>query len=42
MGNPQPGWYRVTQKTLVDAGLSASVDPRRLQLFVDGIEQRCA
>ncbi len=31
-------WYRVSQPELVEAGLDASVDPRRLQLFVDGQE----
>jgi len=30
------GWYRVTQPELVAAGLDPSVDPRTLQLFVDG------
>ena len=32
------GWYRVEQPQLVAAGLPANVDPRRLQLFVDGLE----
>ncbi|HJQ25642.1 MAG TPA: C25 family cysteine peptidase [Blastocatellia bacterium] len=30
------GWYRITQSELVQAGLDAAVDPRRLQMFVDG------
>ncbi|HTG15931.1 MAG TPA: C25 family cysteine peptidase, partial [Blastocatellia bacterium] len=30
------GWYRVQQLELVAAGFSADVDPRKLQLFVDG------
>jgi len=33
------GWYRVTQAQLVAAGVSALVDPRRLQLYTDGVEQ---
>ena len=33
------GWYRVTRRELVAAGLDRKVDPRLLQLFVDGIEQ---
>lgn len=32
------GWYRVTQPELVAAGLDAKVNPRLLQLFVDGRE----
>jgi len=32
------GWYRIEQPQLVAAGLPATVDPRRLQLFVDGKE----
>ncbi|MGH9144342.1 MAG: C25 family cysteine peptidase [Vicinamibacterales bacterium] len=35
----QTGWYRVTRDDLVAAGLSAQVDPRTLQLFVNGVEQ---
>jgi MYXO-CTERM domain-containing protein len=35
----QPGWYRVTQPQLVAAGLPADVDPDKLQLFADGVEQ---
>jgi hypothetical protein len=34
----EPGWYRVTQTELVAAGLSPSVDPRTLQLRVEGRE----
>jgi hypothetical protein len=33
------GWYRVTRRELVAAGLDRKVDPRLLQLFSDGIEQ---
>lgn len=33
------GWYRVTQPQLVAAGLDPALDPRTLQLFVDGVEQ---
>jgi hypothetical protein len=33
------GWYRVTQSELVAAGLDPTVNPKRLQLFVDGEEQ---
>lgn len=33
------GWMRVTRDELVAAGLDASADPRRLQLFADGVEQ---
>ena len=32
----QEGWYRVTQPELLAAGLSPTVDPRLLQLYVDG------
>lgn len=32
------GWYRVTQANLVAAGLDPNVDPRLLQLYVDGRE----
>ena len=35
----RPGWYRVGQPELVAAGLNRNVDPRTLQLFVDGEEQ---
>lgn len=33
------GWMRVTRDELANAGLDAGVDPRRLQLFADGVEQ---
>jgi hypothetical protein len=33
------GWYRLTRPQLLAAGLSPSVDPRLLQLYVDGKEQ---
>ena len=33
------GWYRITQPELVAAGLSSSINPRSLRLFVDGQEQ---
>ncbi|MFY9607365.1 MAG: C25 family cysteine peptidase [Blastocatellia bacterium] len=36
LGVRQEGWYRLTQPDLVIAGFSAKVDPRRLQLYVDG------
>jgi hypothetical protein len=32
------GWYRITQPELIAAGLDPKVDPRFLQLFVDGRE----
>ncbi len=32
------GWYRVEQPTLEAAGLDPAVDPRHLQLYVDGRE----
>jgi hypothetical protein len=32
------GWYRVTQPDLAAAGVPTTVDPRKLQLFVDGTE----
>ncbi len=32
------GWYRITQQELVAAGLDARVNPRFLQMFVDGRE----
>ena len=38
IGVNRSGWYRVTQPELVAAGLDRSVDPRRLHLFVDGVE----
>jgi len=33
------GMYRVTGAELIAAGLDVAVDPRNLQLFVDGVEQ---
>lgn len=34
------GWYRVTQPELVASGMDPSrIDPTRLQLFADGVEQ---
>ncbi len=33
------GFYRISQPELLAAGLSAGVNPRNLQLFVDGLEQ---
>ncbi len=39
IGVKQAGWYRITQPDLVAAGLDASVDPHRLRLFLNGIEQ---
>jgi len=33
------GWYRVTLPQLMAAGLPADVDPAKLQLFADGVEQ---
>lgn len=33
------GWYRVTQPTLVAAGLNPQVDPSTLRLFLEGVEQ---
>ncbi len=35
---PAEGWYRVDQPALVAAGLDPGVDPRHLQLYVDGRE----
>lgn len=32
----QEGWYRVSQPELISAGLNPAVDPRLLQLYVDG------
>ena len=34
----QEGWYRVPQSALIAAGLGSNIDPRKLQLFVDGEE----
>ena len=33
------GWYRVTQAELIGAGFDPNLDPRLIQLFVDGREQ---
>jgi hypothetical protein len=33
------GWYRITQPELVAAGLDPGVNPKRLQLFLEGEEQ---
>ena len=33
------GWTRVTRDELLNAGLDATADPGRLQLFADGVEQ---
>jgi hypothetical protein len=38
LGLRTSGWYRVEQSALVAAGLDPGVDPRYLQLFVDGQE----
>jgi len=35
----QTGFYRLTQQELVNAGLDVEIDPRLLQLFVDGKQQ---
>ena len=35
----QTGFYRLTQQDLVNAGLDFEIDPRLLQLFVDGKQQ---
>ncbi|HSE36655.1 MAG TPA: C25 family cysteine peptidase [Blastocatellia bacterium] len=35
----EDGWFRVTQQELVQAGLDSRVDPRFLQLYVEGREQ---
>jgi len=35
----QEGWYRITQPELLAAGLPRSVNPRFLQLFLEGKEQ---
>ena len=39
IGVRRTGWFRVTQAALVAGGLDPTVDPRRLQLFVNGVEQ---
>jgi hypothetical protein len=38
IGVRNEGWYRVTQPALVAAGLNPNVNPRNLQLFMDGQE----
>ena len=38
LGVCEEGWYRVLQEELAGAGLPGDVDPRRLQLYVDGAE----
>jgi Peptidase family C25 len=38
IGVRNEGWYRITQPALVAAGLDPNVNPRDLQLFVDGQE----
>jgi len=35
----EEGWYRVTQPELLAAGLDSRINPRNLQLYVDGQEQ---
>jgi hypothetical protein len=39
LGVKTEGWYRVTQPQLVAAGMSPGVDPRKLQLYLNGVEQ---
>ena len=39
LGVRREGWYRVTRDEVIGAGLDQKLDPRRLQLFVDGSEQ---
>jgi hypothetical protein len=34
----QQGWYRITQAELAAVGFNVNIDPRFLQLFVDGVE----
>ena len=38
IGVERAGWYRLTQPQLVLAGLSPAINPRKLQLFVDGAQ----
>lgn len=33
------GWYRITQREVIAAGLDPRTDPRTLQLFVHGLQQ---
>jgi CSLREA domain-containing protein len=35
----EEGWYRVTQAELLAAGIDPKIDPRQLQLYVEGAEQ---
>lgn len=35
----EEGWYRVTQQELAATGFDTRIDPRRLQLYVNGVEQ---
>jgi hypothetical protein len=39
IGVRKAGWYRIGQPDLVAAGLDPSIDPHRLRLFLNGIEQ---
>ncbi|MEP6593303.1 MAG: hypothetical protein ABJC51_06400, partial [Acidobacteriota bacterium] len=39
IGIRRPGWYAVGQPALIAAGLSPTVDPRTLRLYVEGVEQ---
>ena len=36
IGVERAGWYRLTQPQLISAGLATAINPRMLQLFVDG------
>lgn len=36
IGVEHEGWYRLTQPELLAAGLDPTIDPRNLQMFVDG------
>jgi Peptidase family C25 len=38
VGVKSEGWYRIAQPALIAAGLGGSINPRQLQLFVDGQE----
>ena len=42
IGVRAPGWYRVTQPSLVAAGLDPDVDPATLHLYLEGVEQPIA
>jgi hypothetical protein len=39
LGVKNEGWYRVSYAELRGAGLSATVNPRRLKLMINGVEQ---